>query len=497
MKTKLFYLLALLPLLFACQKEKNDEHKPEETVKIESLTLSPGQLSMKEGATEQLQLTVSPATAKDYTLSWASSEPSVASVEDGVVTAHAVGAAVITVSAQEKQAQCQVTVTEGSIKISSLSSDAAFLKGAGGSAPISFTTPGSWTVTSSADWLSVSPSSGSGEAELVLTTLPNTSGEDRTARITLSSAGESYTLPIRQRANIFSRFQSSYGRVTNGFKLAYSGSKFTRIYSVVPRPVSNNYQDITNLEAEGSTEAACSDGQNFYIWNDLGAADIPQSGGFVISESFDAKVYNVRADFSKITDIPAYDPQSEECRQYLKAEDNGLIDPTNSKIVSTANSLWGESFGSIITYARKCYNWTNESITYGNMNTGLHTIAQLMRTMTGDCGNFSSVFISLLRAKGIPARHVVMVHGQSDEFHVRAEFYVPAYGWIPADPTWGGDNFGVFAGPYIVMTRGINNIVRGCDGNDFQADLLQTGCLWYWYQKEGTFSFTHSCTGLK
>ena len=497
---KLSCLLALVSLLLACNKEEKEgtHHTPEENVKITSLTLSPNPLSMKEGSIQELQVTVSPATVKDYTLSWSSSEPSVASVEGGVVTALAVGTAVISVSAQEVQAECQVTVTESSIKISSLSSDAAFLKGAGGSAPVGVTLPGSWTVSSSADWLDVAPSSGNaGLSELVLTTLPNTSGEDRTARITFSSGGESYTLPVRQRAHIFTRFQSSYGRVTNGFQLTYNGTKFTRIYFVLPRPVTNDYQEITNMEAVGCTEEACPDGQNYYIWRDASAADIPPSGSFIISESFDAKIYNVRADFSRITDIPAYDPQSEECRLYLKKEENGLIDPTHSKIVSTANSLWGESFGNIISYARKCYNWTYESMTYGNMNTGLHTIAQLMRTMTGDCGNYSSVFISLLRAKGIPARHVVMVHGMNDEFHVRAEFYVPAYGWIPADPTWGGDNFGVFSGPLVVMTRGINNVIRDCDGNDYEVPLLQTGCYWFWYQKEGTFSFTHTCTGLK
>lgn len=136
-------------------------------------------------------------------------------------------------------------------------------------------------------------------------------------------------------------------------------------------------------------------------------------------------------------------------------------------------------------------------MTYGNMNTGLHPISELMQTMIGDCGNYASVLISLLRAKGIPARHVVMVDGQKDEFHVRAEFYVPAYGWIPADPTWGDSYFGVFEGNYIVVNKGVNQVTRGEDGENFTAPLLQTYYLWYWYQAEGTgIRFSHSCTGL-
>ena len=300
-----------------------------------------------------------------------------------------------------------------------------------------------------------------------------------------------------EKPQLVTRTVASSGKVTNGIKLTYSGTQFTRIYAVMPRPQTNDYQTITNLEAPGCTEGQCPDGVNSYIWKDVDASSIPASGEYVISETFDAEVYRVVVDVTQLKDIPAYDPQSEECQKYLQKEANGLIDPTNKKIVSTANTLWDQAGGDIIEYARKCYLWTHSNMTYGNMNTGLHTISNLMTTMTGDCGNYSSVFISLLRAKGIPARHIVMVHGKLDEYHVRAEFFVPGFGWVPADPTWGGDNFGVFAGDYIVMTRGINNIVHDADGKDFQADLLQTCFYWYWYQTAGTSTFKHVCTGLK
>lgn len=381
--------------------------KPEEVV----IKLYPTQVSLVEESSTQLQVTVSPGAVSDYTLHWESSSPVIASVADGVVTAHAAGSAIITVSTLDKQAQCMVTVTE--------------------------------------------------------------------------------------KPKLVTRTVASSGKVTNGIKLTYSGTQFTRIYAVLPRPQTNDYQTITNWEAPGCTEEQCPDGVNSYIWKDVDAPSIPVSGNYVISETFDAEVYRVVVDVTQLTDIPAYDPQSEECRKYLQKEANGLIDPTHSKIVSTANTLWDKAGGDIINYARRCFQWTATNMKYGNMNTGLHTIASLMNSMTGDCGNYSSVFISLLRAKGIPARHIVMVHGKLDEYHVRAEFFVPGFGWVPADPTWGGNNFGVFDGDYIVMTRGINNIIRDPDGNDLLAPLLQTSDYWYWYQTEGTYSFRHTCTGLK
>ena len=287
--------------------------------------------------------------------------------------------------------------------------------------------------------------------------------------------------------------------VTNGVRLSYNGTVFNRIYMLLPKPVSNLYQDISHFDAPGCTQASCPDGVNQYIWKDItSSADIPASGSDVISETFDATVYKVTVNFSLMGDIPPYDPESEECKKYLGKEEGDLIDPTNSKIVSTANALWDRAGGDIIGFARMCHEWTFANMTYGNMNTGLHSITSLMKTMTGDCGNYSSVFISLLRAKGIPARHVVMVHAQKDEFHVRAEFFLPSYGWIPADPTWGNEYFGVFEGNYIVVTQGINTLLRDYSGNDFRADLFQTFCNWYWYSTEGSnISFTHHCTVLR
>ena len=498
-KYTIFLVFSIIPFLLSCGEEKITPESPhEEPVKISSISVSPDDISMSVGMSRQLEATVSPSSYKDYTFSWSSSQPSVASVNEGLVTAHAVGTAVITVSTMGKEAQCRVTVKESSIKVSFKSSDAPGLKSTGGIVNISINTKADWKITSDESWISASPTTGNnGNNDVVLTTKENTSGKDRVAQMTISSGDEYYTFSVKQRANVFSRTKVASGKVTNGVKLTYSGTRFTRIYVVLPRPVTNNYQDISNFKATGSTLADCPDMINHYIWKDAKTTSIPESGNLIIEEFFDANVYNVTVDFSKITDIPEYDPQSEECKNYLKKEKNGLIDPTNSKIASTAESLWKQSNNDIIEYARKCHEWTNTNIKYGNLNTGLHTIAELMSTMTGDCGNYSSVFISLLRAKGIPARHVVMVHGKEDEFHVRAEFYVPTYGWIPADPTWGSQYFGVFTGDYIVTAQGINNVVRGPDGKDYNADLLQTCYFWCWYQTEGTYSFTHTCTGLK
>lgn len=368
--------------------------------------------------------------------------------------------------------------------------DAAAIHGNGGVSWFEVTAAGAWTISSDSDWLSVTPTEGSERDVVTVKTLENTTGSIRSGKLTVSSGEDTQIWVVKQRPIIISRYQKGSKTMTNGIRLNYSGTVWSRIYSLLPVPQTNQYQEITDFSVEPGTVYDCQDGVNRYVVTDL-TSDFPASGQNLVTETFQATVYEVSADLDKATDIPDYDPDTVICDYYLGKETNGLIDPTNAEIVSTANELWNASDGNLVTYARKCYDWTAENMKYGNMNTGLHTVEDLMRTKLGDCGNFCSVFISLLRAKGIPARHIVMISPNENGYHVRAEFYLPAYGWIPVDPTFhkddpNGNYFGKFNGVYIVTSLGINNICMGPDGEYFVASLMQSYWLWYWWSKSGS-----------
>ena len=83
-------------------------------VQVERITLAVTEASMKLNSTLQLTATAEPADATDKTLTWKSSDTSVATVdEQGLVTAKGVGTAVITVSTADGSmltASCTVTV---------------------------------------------------------------------------------------------------------------------------------------------------------------------------------------------------------------------------------------------------------------------------------------------------------------------------------------------------------------------------------------------------
>ena len=81
-------------------------------IPVTSISLDQTSLTMKSGDTVVLTATVGPANATDKTVSWSSSDGSVASVDaNGKVTAGKAGTATITAKAGDKTATCPVLVT--------------------------------------------------------------------------------------------------------------------------------------------------------------------------------------------------------------------------------------------------------------------------------------------------------------------------------------------------------------------------------------------------
>jgi transglutaminase-like putative cysteine protease len=52
-----------------------------------------------------------------------------------------------------------------------------------------------------------------------------------------------------------------------------------------------------------------------------------------------------------------------------------------------------------------------------------------------DCGGLATVYVSILRANGIPARCLSGRNVKPDEPHIRLDFYADGVGWVPGDPS--------------------------------------------------------------
>ena len=167
-----------------------------------------------------------------------------------------------------------------------------------------------------------------------------------------------------------------------------------------------------------------------------------------ISYGIEAQVHTTN-EFYKVTNkivFPMLDIPTEQ-KYYLQTTE--LID-INSDIEDLAEGLAnGERDAYIVTW--KIADWVKNNIEY-DLNT-ITAEASLpsswvLQAKQGVCDELTSLFISMLRSVGIPARFVTgMAFTTSTMFaeqfgpHGWAEVYFPGYGWVPFDVTYGQYGF--------------------------------------------------------
>ncbi len=94
-----------------------------DAIPVTNISLDKTSVALEIGDTQTLTATITPSNATDKTVTWTSSNPSVASVSNGVITAKAVGTATITVKTTDgsKTATCTVTVKTPTVSVAGIS----------------------------------------------------------------------------------------------------------------------------------------------------------------------------------------------------------------------------------------------------------------------------------------------------------------------------------------------------------------------------------------
>ena len=130
--------------------------------------------------------------------------------------------------------------------------------------------------------------------------------------------------------------------------------------------------------------------------------------------------------------------------------------PTDGAVAKTAKSIVG-SEKDPLKKARKIYDWIiangyrDESVHGCGIGSPNAMLAQLEKDgrMGGKCLDMSALCVALMRASHIPAREVLGIRVGSSRLspafgageditksqHCKVEFFIPAMGWIPCDPS--------------------------------------------------------------
>ena len=188
----------ILSLLLSCEREPA-------TVSVTGISVSPTQLTLILGNAGSLSANVLPSDATDKTVFWSSSDPSVASVSEGTVTALGEGSAEILAKTKDGgfQAACKVTV-KSALKIDPGQNLKPVFDEKGGTASVSFVTTDPWTATllgdKALDWLRIEPPSGNAGAGTVkFTVSENTGFEERSASVRIQCREVFETVVITQK----------------------------------------------------------------------------------------------------------------------------------------------------------------------------------------------------------------------------------------------------------------------------------------------------------
>ncbi|MDA3854719.1 MAG: transglutaminase-like domain-containing protein [Candidatus Woesearchaeota archaeon] len=242
----------------------------------------------------------------------------------------------------------------------------------------------------------------------------------------------------------------------------------------------NEYQIVKNINFSKEPEKITEDiiGNKFAHYT-IEQVDPFSSINFTINISLLMKAtdFNIQKD-----DIKNYD---EDVNKFIL--ESSMINYREPEIQNIANII-SQNSSNIVDIAWNSYEWVIDNINYQQI-AGENDALTTLKNREGGSAELGNLYVALLRANGIPARRV-SGWGKNfqlgEEYHLAkfahgwAEFYLPDYGWVPVDPTWGQNKkFDYFAKTYpshIVMTKGsdIHFLKRGLFTKPYGDTTIKT-----------------------
>lgn len=143
--------------------------------------------------------------------------------------------------------------------------------------------------------------------------------------------------------------------------------------------------------------------------------------------------------------IEDYDKNGSLYKFYTKSEEGVEI---TDEILTKAEAIVGDETNPYLK-AKMIFQWIldNANYKYPPEKRGAKF---MFESLEGDCGEYSSLFCAMCRAVEVPARFVSgLWFGDKFGFHAWSEFYLPGYGWVPADASMADSGDGDYKWEYF------------------------------------------------
>ena len=204
----------------------------------------------------------------------------------------------------------------------------------------------------------------------------------------------------------------------------------------IPYPMSDENQEITVVSVRGNYSA-------------MGVYREGKFGNNILHAEWNAPgsertlTYTFRVSRKEV--VTKNFPDNEAAipgREFDKFLTSTSVGTTGGAAKEYAGKIVGEK-KTTLAKAASIYDWIVENMYRdpGVKGCGLGEVDVLLHKLGGKCADIHSVFVTLARAEGIPAREVFgirMPKGKEGEItksqHCWAEFYLPGYGWVVVDP---------------------------------------------------------------
>jgi hypothetical protein len=234
--------------------------------------------------------------------------------------------------------------------------------------------------------------------------------------------------------------QASF-KIKNAFTVKVpKGAKLVRVWFAVPQE--DAYSVVRNFTVASDYPVR----YDRDSWgNRVGYVEIrdPTQEQIALREEFDLVRTEVRTTPDPAATRPLTDQERAAMAAYLQPTTHVIV---NDDIKKLTTSITGGETNPVIA-ARKLYTWTYKNVNYWVKDpdhlkaSPVGSTEYCLRTKTGNCTDFHSLFASLAISSGIPVR---MVYGSllkptlngmevDASYHCWIQFFAPRLGWIPLD----------------------------------------------------------------